>query len=58
MVASPITLFEFMITCGVTNVSAFDGQTATKQIATDIFTYDFSICINKYFEDLDANLNS
>ena len=56
--AAILTSFEVMISCGGHNCNTFDGQTEKQRLATDLFTYDFSTCIDKSFEELDVDFKS
>ena len=57
-IAAPIYLFEGMIAYGVNNSNIFDAETAVQRLLTDLFKDDLGTCIEKPFEEIDADFKS
>ena len=53
--ASPLNLFDGVVSFGVKIVNLVDGQNAAQWLARNIFTDNFSTCMQKFFEEIDAN---
>ena len=41
------TIADAMVMCGVDNTDIFDGETAAKRFASDIFSNSYKICMDK-----------
>ena len=52
------TVLDAMIASGIDNTNLFDGMTPAERIATDIFGNNFQTCLNKTYEELDADFKS
>ena len=46
------TITDAMIKCGVNNTWIFDGETAARRFASDIFSDSFQICMDKTMEEV------
>jgi hypothetical protein len=54
----PFTLVLAMEACGVNNVLVFNGETPAKRFAEEIFDTDYITCMDKTFEELDADFKT
>ena len=54
----PFTLANAIFGCGITDAALFDGDTKASRIATEIFDYDFTSCMDKTYVELDDDLKS
>lgn len=52
------TVRDAMIACGVDNTVSFDNLTRAQRLATDLFSDDFKSCMDKTFEELDADFKT
>jgi hypothetical protein len=58
-VAPPVFIvYDGMVACGINNKALFDGDTAATRIAANLFGDDFSTCMDKGMEELDAEFKS
>ena len=58
-----LTLFYCMVACVVSNINLFDGQTAAKRLATDLFLENLPIfncwkIIYKFDNEVQENINA
>jgi hypothetical protein len=61
MAAAPpqvFTVYDAIVACGVDNVLMFQGQSRAARIAADIFSSDFSTCMDKSHSELETDLKS
>jgi hypothetical protein len=57
-VAPVYTVYGAMVASGVNDDAIFDGDTPAVRIAADLFGDDFSTCMDKGMEELDAEFKS
>ena len=51
------TIVDAMIACGVDNISLFN-ETQASRLANNLFSNDFSTCMDKSFEELDSDFKT
>ena len=47
-----------MVACGIDNVAMYEGQTAAKHVAADIFADIFNSCMDKSIDELQQDFKS
>ena len=52
------TVLDAMIACGIDNVAMYEGQTAAKRVAADIFADNFNSCMDKSMDELQQDFKS
>ena len=52
------TVRDAMVECGVNNTDIFDGKTPAQRLAEDLFSDDFSTCMDKTHEELDSDFKT
>ena len=56
--ATPFTVCDAMVLCGIDNITQFDGKTAAQRFTEDVFDESFDSCMDKTFTDLEADFKS
>ena len=51
-------VLDAMVACGIDNVAMYNGQTAAKCIAADIFADNFNLCMDKSMDELQQDFKS
>ena len=50
------TITDTMFRCGVSNTDIFNGETAARRLASDIFSDSYDICMDKTMEEVQNDL--
>ena len=56
--APTFTVREGMVSCGIDDAMAYHGETNAERMASDVFGDTFETCLDKSFEELDADFKT